>query len=85
MFGIGFALRDVHKTPCAARGHGDDIIGVKVHKLFMFPFVPLTAPFSSESNKGLIGVVVVHERTTSGFCLAVTQVKSLGDRNGGHR
>src|SRR6267378_7862471 len=75
---------DVHEAPRDAHRERDHVVGIQVDGLGRIAFVPLAAPAAGHRDEGLVRIVVVHERALARLGLAIPQVESLRDRDGGH-
>jgi hypothetical protein len=74
----------VHEAPRDADRKRDHVVGLEVDVLHRRAFIPLAAPAAGHGDEGLVGVVVVHQRSLAGLRLAVTEVEAFGDRDRGH-
>jgi len=74
----------VHEAPRDTDRKRDHVVGLEVDVLHRRALVPLAAPAAGHGDEGLVGVVVVHQRSLAGLRLAVTEVEAFGDRDRGH-
>jgi len=79
VFLSGRVVGDVHEAPRDADGKRDHVVGLEVDVLHRLALVPFAAPAAGQGDEGLVGVVVVHQRTLAGFCPAVAEVEAFGD------
>src|SRR5882762_2095868 len=74
----------VHEAARNADRERDHVEGVQVHVLHRPALVPLAAPLAGDRDEGLVGVVVVHQRTLARLRLAIAEIEALGDGDRRH-
>jgi hypothetical protein len=76
---LRLVVGDVHEAACHADRERDHVVRIEVDIFGGVAFVPFRAPAPGHGDEGLVGVMVVHQRSLAGLRLAIAEVEALGD------